>query len=594
MRRRAAAKALATAPGTDEVRALLVALVRKYLRPADLLAALKRAPPEDRADKAEAIWKEYAAAPHPRIGLLLAQLGWPPARQVPPELARGVLDLAAEDAPPGIQQAAVAIAHAVPHSDEPTNDALCAAWGRTRLPELKPIALDGRRRIGQTGCVALAGMLGAPGLDEDDSLIVTRLRQLDSSVDGETVEALWACLASQPSAALAAVVAELGWPPLRPVPAKLAHDLLGLAADDAEAEILAAATVLARALPPDDEALNDRLYGAWVRTQASELESLIIEQARQPATPALEALFALASGQLARYAALEDRNGDLLVEAFALAPETCRVRVARTIAASPDRLLKLAYRRALRSSAVDAVRSAENLALVGDEDGLFEQTRHLTLLQLLAVCERWATSKARPSQPRYRAAVERAVEAFRALGEVEGERGPELPDGMVDLFDYWRAEAPPDAELRADLEDEDPFYTARGLYLGRERGLVDADRIARAAKSAHWLLRLVGRLLDPIAITEAKSDHVVYVNACAADAQLLTTVVGGTPDDYDRSLAGIRDASGPGAPREQALLRLSSIFQAVFVSGGITVDDTDAAVDGHAIEVENADDGQPR
>lgn len=122
---------------------------------------------------------------------------------------------------------------------------------------------------------------------------------------------------------------------------------------------------------------------------------------------------------------------------------------------------------------------------MGDEDGLFKRVRSLTLLETLGLCERWVATPGRPAHPTHRAAVDRAVDAYRRLGSFQVEPGPELPDGMGDLFEYWRAGKPHDADLRADLDADEPFRKSRGLYLGHARGLVDAKRLADAASSEH-------------------------------------------------------------------------------------------------------------
>ncbi len=59
------------------------------------------------------------------------------------------------------------------------------------------------------------------------------------------------------------------------------------------------------------------------------------------------------------------------------------------------------------------------------------------------------------------------------MGKFQVEPGPELPKGLVDIFEYWRRQPPSDADLRADLQADDPFRKARGLYLGHGRGLVE-------------------------------------------------------------------------------------------------------------------------
>src|SRR3990167_10236958 len=202
----------------------------------------------------------------------------------------------------------------------------------------------------------------------------------------------------------------------------------------------------------------------------------------------------------------------LLVHAFNMAPEPFRARIARTVGASADRGLLENYRRALSSVTADAARNVENLKLVGDEDGLFEVTRSLRLLEVLDLCERWSASAGRPAGTQQRAAVERALAAYRTLGTFKVEHAPPLPDGLVDIFEWWRDEKPSDAQLRSDLDAPDPFQKARGLYLGREGALVDDARLRAAAASEHWPGRLAARLLGPALISQAEQGHVVSGN----------------------------------------------------------------------------------
>ena len=384
------------------------------------------------------------------------------------------------------------------------------------------------------------------------------------------------------------MLATLGWPPGRAVEVATARAVLAAATDGTSPEILQAVTVLARALPVADETLNDAVYGAWLRSRSEALERLIAEQGRLPGSVVLEALHALVTGQVERYAALRDEDGALLSQAFAMAPEPFRERIARTVASSPDRRLKEAYRQALTGGGLDDARSVDSLKRVGDEDGLFEKTKALRLGAVLDLCERWAGSDARPSRPEQRAVVERAVTAYRALGKFQVELGPELPKGLVDLFEYWRREKPSDADLRADLQAEDPFRKARGLYLGHERGLVDRQGLARAANSEHWPERLVARLVDPATLAEAKEDHVLWVSACAGDGALIQTPIGGTPEDYARHSDLLGKVRGAAAARTRALLEIVCAFQGAFVASGITIDETAEATEPTAVEVEDA------
>ena len=414
------------------------------------------------------------------------------------------------------------------------------------------------------------------------------LQRLSPERDADKVAAFWVALGQAPHPALAGVLARLGWPPARPADVKTAREVLGVAAADALPEVLRAVVVFVRSLPVTDEALNDAIYAAWVRSQSEDLERLIAEQGRQPGSPALEALHALATGRIERYAALRDEDGSLLAQAFAMAPQPFKERIARAVAGSPDRRLKEAYRRALLGGGLDDAQSVASLKLVGDDDGLFEKTRALRLGTVLELCERWAASDSRPSRPEQRAVVDRAVTAWRALGKFQVEPGPELPKGLVDIFEYWRRQQPSDAGLRADLQADDPSRKARGLYLGHERGLVDRQRLAAAANGEHWPERLVARLVDPATLAEAREDPVLWVSVCAGDGAMLQTPIGGTPEDYARHSSLLGKVRGAAAARTRALLEILCAFQGAFVASGISIDETAEATEQTAVEVEDA------
>ena len=319
------------------------------------------------------------------------------------------------------------------------------------------------------------------------------LRQLSPLRDGKNIAALWAEWAQAPSPGLARILSALGWPPGGTLETRFVRAVLAAATSAAAPEVLQAVAVLARALPVKDESLNDGIYAAWIRCQSVELEKLIDEQARQASSPALEALHALVTGRLERYFELNDADGMLLVHAFNMAPEPFRASIARTVGASPDRRLLENYRRALSSVTTDAAGNVENLELVGDEDGLFEVTRSLRLLEVVDLCERWSGSAGRPGGTQQRAAVERSLAAYRTLGTLgafQVEDSAPLPEGLVDIFEWWRNEKPSDEQLRSDLEAADPFQKARGLYLGREGGFVDDARLRAAAAVSYTHLTL--------------------------------------------------------------------------------------------------------
>ncbi len=414
------------------------------------------------------------------------------------------------------------------------------------------------------------------------------LRQLLPLRDNNKIAALWDEWAQAPDPELANVLSALGAPSGRTQDARFVRAVLAAATSAAAPEILQAVAVFARSLPVQDEASNDGIYAAWIRSQSTDLEQLIHEQSRQASSPALEALHALVIGKPERYFELNDADGMLLVHAFHMAPEPFRESIARTVGASPDRRLLENYRRALSSGTADAASNVENLKLVGDEDGLFEVTRSLRLRDVVDLCERWSSSAGRPGGTQQRAAVERALAAHGTLGTFKLERTEPLPEGLVDIFEWWRHENPTDAQLLSDLDSPDPLQKARGLYLGREGGLVDDAQLREATASEHWPQRLVARLLEPELFPETQQDHVFWLNACAGDASLLLAPIDGMPEDYARYSRLLTQARSPIGSRTRAFLEILCAFQGVFVANGIVIDEGTETADRGAVEIEDA------
>lgn len=584
-RRRSAIRELSASSDPGSAVVLAEALDGGHSDAMRIDAALRQLSAESDTGKVLALWEHWAQAPAAPLASILVHLGWPAGQVVHAKIAHDILATVHQGIAPEILGAVVILVRNLPRKDAEINDALCRAWVRSQSAEFGQLIVEQERQPGSAASViALAEALGN---NHPDALrIGTVLRRLSAEGDPDRVLALWDYWAQAPVAPLAAILSHLGWPEGQVAQPKITRDILAAAHYGAAPEVLEAVAAFAHHLPVADEGINDALYGAWVRSQSDELEQLIATQDRQPGNTALEALYALATGKPKRYEALHDESGHLLIQAYTMAPGPLRERLARTVAASHDRRIKAAYREALAGSGVDAASSVDNLRLVADEDGLFESCRSLRLMQILDLCERWADVPARPSGASQRAAVDRAVAAYRCLEDSKAECGPVLPGGLVDIFDGWHASEPDDAQLRSDLDADDPFIRARGLYLGHKRGIVDAARVAAAAASQHWPERLMARLVDPAFCAQPGEDHVYWASAAACDIKLLNTRVGGTPEEYARHRALL--AAGQVDARDRGLLEILCAFQEVFVGAGITVDAGSEATDPCAIEVEDA------
>ncbi|MBF0423399.1 MAG: hypothetical protein HQL73_10445 [Magnetococcales bacterium] len=469
--------------------------------------------------------------------------------------------------------------------------ALWDAW----VTETKPVLAEILKRLDWASVLAnSSGLDGVLRLVEalvqghpDDAQILSALGRLSIDSDGDKVEVLWQRWGENPQISLARVLTNLGWPSDRPVNIPVLRKVLSAAKTDAPSEFLKCVVELTRCSPVDDPILNDAIYAAWVRSQSKELEALITEQGRQPGSIGYEVLHILVTGRMEHYAPIRDKGEEIettsFTDAFDKASHPLRERLARAVGASGDRRLMALHRMAVArgQNDVDPSLKVANLILAGDEDGLFDVSEHLQLVNVIELCEHWVKTSARPSNPEKRQIVERAVQAYRTLGEFRVEPGPELPEGLVDIFDYWRKQESNDADLRTDLDSEDPFRRARGLYLGQERGLVEKDRFTKAFHSKHWPERLVAYLANSSFLAKAKDDHVFWMSVCAGDASLLGSRIGGSPDEYQYNTKRIEQAHGPAAARTRGLLEILCNFQKFFVGGLVALDEIVEPPSGH-------------
>jgi hypothetical protein len=225
-------------------------------------------------------------------------------------------------------------------------------------------------------------------------------------------------------------------------------------------------------------------FDLWIRTQSGEIEKVICEQHRFPSSVAKETLLRLSIGDVDGYLGLEDENGQIFREAWGLAPEPLRQRVTQTVTTSGNSRLIDAYTRALSArDGLDVKTLLEARKTAADEDGLFDASRSLRVLDLLDLCARWAESGRLPSDPSRKRAAINAVAAWREIGKIKFEQAPALPKGLVDFFD---------AELESSLSSPDPFMRLHAAVNGR-----GAPDVKKLAASEHWPDRLAARLLAP-------------------------------------------------------------------------------------------------
>lgn len=337
---------------------------------------------------------------------------------------------------------------------------------------------------------------------------------------------------------------------------------------------------------PNDEQLNNEIVEAWAKHESSELEDLIGKQGRKPARTELEALFYLVTRQVRAYQGLQDEGGEYFLQAFHLASPAFRQRINDTVVKSGNARLVEIYSKAMAGrEGFDRQVYLQALKIAGDEDRLFESLREMKLIESLELCQRWAETSQLPKQDRRRQAAQRAVQAYRGLGQLTFDEGPTPPAGLRDLLAAWKQEPVSDDQRRQDAKAADPLLRARALYL---QGLSSANdpQGRQAATSDDWPLRLVARLLNPE--LAAADDHVQWLGVLTGmDADVLGASLAGTSVHYKRNSDRLAQArrGGPAAERGARLLEILCAFQGAFVSGDISLEATREATDARAIDV---------
>jgi len=479
---------------------------------------------------------------------------------------RRVLDLLG-DGDPDVQKGVVAYLGGLSMTED-TADDICRAWIKSESPHLEAvIRRQGRGNLdllwqhwAKVRSVKLGAILREKGVPAGDEAIrILSLLKLGRSSD---------------------VPMDRGG--MRKV-----FDLLG----DTDPDVKKGVAVYAGMLPVTEEAA-DAIYGVWLKFGSPDLEAVIRSQDRKPSNPSLEALFLLLDNQVQKYLALENEQGERFQEAYALATESFRKRLNDVVLKSGNRRLADAYEKALAGRSdfsSDLFIKARTTA--GDDPGLFEATKYMTLTGLLDLCKRWAENGWRPPEERQRKLVERAVAAYPRVGSPEIAADAPAPAGTSDLFVSLRKQNLGDREIIAGLDDPGPFVRMRSLYLGAMRNLLPAGRLERAVQGADWPERLAARLSQMGAASG--KDHVEWVNTCAGSGELLTAPVNCTPDEYEyfgRILHATPATAGEFAGRYRALTEILHAFQSVHAAGRIVVGDDDSAQERGAVQMVDVED----
>lgn len=409
-------------------------------------------------------------------------------------------------------------------------------------------------------------------------LIASILKRLTASRDGEIIETIWRAWVENPKPALAIVLKHIGWPQGRQLDINFADSILALITKQPVApEIIEAIECVAPALPVDNGIVNDSLYKAWAYSQSTILEHSINLRGHQPSNPMLETLYALVTGQLERYKALEDEEANLLTQAVHFAPVVLLERISNTIATSADPQLRYAYRMALSRANLNIIQHFTQLQLIGDEIGLFAQIATLRLGQVLELCERWANNtfdwSAYPSQ---QATLAQAMPAYLELKTPKQSLNPNLPTGVVNIFDYWHIKQLTSSNI---IRSDNPINRARSLYLGNNANIkINNDQ---------WLERLAARITNTTSITKPTNDPVCWVAVGDSEASLLQTPIVGTPITYLQHTALLAQTYTATMPRVAELLKILCAFQKVFVGSDIVIETLREPPERNAIRVED-------
>lgn len=342
----------------------------------------------------------------------------------------------------------------------------------------------------------------------------------------------------------------------------------------------------------DDDG-NETCFALWRLLEDGSLEAIISTQKRHAPGLEMDTLFGLVNGEVDRYLSLEDPEGLIFEKACLMASEDQKRRINNTILKSQNSRLISAYEQ-VRMDGHDPELVLEALKTANDQDGLFEQIKGMTFLQLLDLVEYWKETGARPEDASRKMVVDRAVSALEKLGDITIEQGTAAPSGSIDALTFWEQRKASDNSLLSELQSSDPFVRAGALYLGAKRGLIDRERLQQAGSEGSWMEKLVARLHMPELMTKGQNEHVYWLNQGRGfDARLMGAVLPGNLEENQVFLDELKKAAadkGEVARIREGLLRILTTCQGYFLRGVITVDESDDTAEKHALEVKDADD----
>lgn len=331
---------------------------------------------------------------------------------------------------------------------------------------------------------------------------------------------------------------------------------------------------------PRDQRYHDVIVDDWLRTDDAFLGKLLRDGQRFPSDAGHEVLLRLLWGDASGYVAMDDTDGRYLAEALVAANEGRRAGIVKTIQGSRDGALADRFRRAsLKVQGMDTGLAIKTLQASGDEDRLVDAVREMTGAELFEQCSRWAESGRRPTDPKRRDAVDRAVALLKNQPTITIEPAPALPAGTEDVLAMWASDSRPVGELRADLANPDPFIRAGAMFALAQRGDVEKAQLNEKASSADWPERLAATLAG--AEVDVSNDHVYWVSLCAGlDEGTHQAKVACGPDEFEVSaqrLATLREAKTPLARRTANELEVLQIFRALSSRGELVVSPDDSS-----------------